>query len=107
MGKKHHGPSTALKLGSAKEPTKLVRSSIPVSDDIGNLVSDSLVPLLQSVSKIFWEGLCQDSLVLLRIVRGKLLVLHLSRLILQKQHRLVVRKPLVNQIWNQNVPQIN
>ncbi|KAL2546392.1 hypothetical protein Fot_15625 [Forsythia ovata] len=61
MGKKHHGPPAALKLGSPKEPTKLIRSSISATDDIGNLVSDSLVPPSQSISKIFWEGLCQDS----------------------------------------------
>ncbi|KAL2521582.1 Uncharacterized protein Fot_25505 [Forsythia ovata] len=74
MDKKHRGPPAALKLGSAKEPTKLVRFFIPPSNDIGNLVFDSLVPSPQPVSNIFWEGLCQDSPVPFKDCSDKVIV---------------------------------
>ncbi|KAL2456479.1 hypothetical protein Fot_56833 [Forsythia ovata] len=63
MGKKNRGSSSAVKVGSGKEPKNSAKLSEPVSKDVGTLVSNSskLPPPMEASAKEFWEGLCQDS----------------------------------------------
>ncbi|KAL2520398.1 chaperonin CPN60 [Forsythia ovata] len=59
----NRGSSSAVKVGSGKEPKNSAKLSEPVSEDVGTLVSNSskLPPPMEASAKVFWEGLCQDS----------------------------------------------
>ncbi|KAL2547495.1 hypothetical protein Fot_09025 [Forsythia ovata] len=61
MGKKHRRVSASSKQNSVKEPVKNVASSVRASVEPEKVIADSSTTPAQSVSKVFWEGLCRGS----------------------------------------------